>query len=591
MQEYNHWLQQEDLDVELKQELLSIEGNESEIMERFHGNIQFGTGGLRGVLGAGISRMNIYTVRRATQGLAQAINNELQNNPSVVIAYDCRHKSRLFAEEAAKVLAANGIKAYVFDELQPTPILSFAVRHLQATAGIVVTASHNPPEYNGFKAYWSDGAQVASERADMIMAEINQVEDIFDIPLMTIEAAEEAGRLRWLTIDGEVMEAYYSKVKGIVLQPDLITEHGEDLRIIFTPLHGTTNKPIRKVLRDIGFPNVTVVKEQELPDPNFSTVAFPNPEEAAAFALALEYAKQDDADIIIGTDPDGDRVGILAKNLEGEFVVLTGNQTGAILLDYILSQRKAQGNLPTNGVLIKTIVTSELGRVIASHYGIETDDTLTGFKFIGERIEEYTKTGEKEFLFGYEESYGYLIQDFARDKDGMQAAVMAAEVAAYYKSIGKTLYQAMEEIYQKYGYFKEGLETISLKGLEGQQQIVNMMTKLREQPLRIVADLAVAEVDDYELSEKQVFMGLPEKKFTDEDLLDQNKALGVTKYRLHLPKSNVIRYTLEDGSWFCVRPSGTEPKIKFYFAVNAETSEQADGKLLELKEDVMGFFR
>ncbi|OEF97645.1 phospho-sugar mutase [Desulfuribacillus alkaliarsenatis] len=579
--EYAKWLEFEQLDPELKEELVLIKDKDEEIQERFYGNIQFGTGGLRGILGAGTSRMNVYMIRKATQGLAKSIEIACRDKkltcdeviPSAVIAYDCRHKSRLFAEEAARVLAANGIRAYVFRELQPTPTLSFAVRELQATTGIVVTASHNPPEYNGYKVYWSDGAQVASERANEIMDNIEAVEDIFAIPLITLEDAEEQGLLVWLDTDGEVLESYFKHVEEIVLQPEMIQRQAEinPLKIVFTPLHGTTGKPLPRALERVGFSNITIIKEQEHPDPNFSTVAFPNPEEPAAFELALSYAKDVDADIIIGTDPDGDRLGVLTKGGQGDYVLLTGNQTGAILLEYILSQRKAQGTLPANAIMIKTVVTSELGRVIADNYGVETEDTLTGFKYIGERIEEYTQTGSKEFQFGYEESYGYLIKDFARDKDGIQAAVMAAEVAAYYKSKGKTLFRGLQEIYQRYGYYKEALETISLKGLQGQQQILAMMTKLRKQPLKEVAGLVATEIADYETSEKQLLM---ESNLT----------------AIKLPKSNVIRYTLEDQSWFCVRPSGTEPKIKFYFAVQADTETEADKKLESIRSFVIKHF-
>jgi len=602
-QQYNSWLSYPKLDQQLKAELLAIANDEQEIQERFYANISFGTGGLRGIIGAGTNRLNIYTVRKATQGLATAVlqasqldtnisNNEdskqnskqigkqidnSANSLAVVIAYDCRHKSRLFAEQAAGVLAANGIRAYLFRELQPTPILSFAVRELGAMAGIVITASHNPPEYNGYKVYWADGAQVASERAAEIMDAIEAIEDIFNIHVMTLEEAEANNLIVWLESDGKVMEAYYRELVGIVIQPEVIREQADKLKLVFTPLHGTTNKPLRQALELIGFKKeqITIVEEQELPDPNFSTVESPNPEEARAFELAIQYAKRIDADVIIGTDPDGDRLGILAKDINGNYYVLTGNQTGAILLEYILSQRQARAILPENGVMIKTIVTSELGQVIAKRYGVTTEDTLTGFKYIGERIEHYAQTGIKAFQFGYEESYGYLIKDFVRDKDAIQAAVMVVEVAAYYRQQQKTLFDALEKIYMEYGYYKEDLVTISLKGIQGQKQIADMMNKLRTQPLQTVAGIAVREINDYQTGQSN--------QSNQSNQSDQSK-------RDNLPKSNVIKYILADGSWFCVRPSGTEPKLKFYFGVHADASQVAADKLSLLKQSVISIF-
>lgn len=613
LEKYEEWMGYPELDREIYDELQEIAGSHDEIKERFYQQIQFGTGGLRGIIGAGTDRMNVYTVRKATQGLAQAIQQaaasdrtshevnqatsgdtyDRVNQPvqSVVIAYDCRHKSRYFAEQAAMVLAANGIRAYLFRELQPTPVLSFAVRHLHATAGIVVTASHNPPQYNGYKVYWSDGAQVASERAEHIMGEIATVDNVFVVPMISLEQAEATQLLVWLETDGELMDEYFRCVSDVIVQPEIImssemiqpsaiTAQPEMLRssdaesassalkIVFTPLHGTTGKPLLRALHTVGFTDVCVVDEQFAPDPNFSTVASPNPEEREAFTMAIACAEREGADIILGTDPDGDRLGVLARDSQGKFVVLTGNQTGALMLEYLLSQYKQAGRLTERDVIIKTVVTSELGRVIAARYGVMTEDTLTGFKYIGEKIEQYEQSGDKRFLFGYEESYGYLIKPFARDKDAIQASVLICEIAAFCKQQGKSLVDFLESIYEQYGYYKEALTTISLAGLHGQAAIAEMMSGLRNSPLNEVAGMSIAEIADYHTGEKW-------------DLL-QNFTEGTG-----LPKSNVIKYTLTDGSWFCVRPSGTEPKIKFYFAVRGATLAEADDTLERLRTDVL----
>lgn len=552
--EYKRWLQAEHLDLELKQQLQDIQENEKEIEDRFYKHLEFGTGGLRGVIGSGTNRINHYTVRKATQGLADYIikQGEDAKKGGVVIAYDSRHMSPEFAQEAGLVLANNGIKAYVFEELRPTPELSFAVRHLRATSGIVITASHNPPEYNGYKVYGSDGAQIATELADAITAEIAQVEDELQVQIMTLEEAQSKQLFQW--IGAELDDTYQEKLRSLALQP---SSNNKEYRVVFTPLHGTGNKPVRQILHDMGFEHVYVVPEQELPDANFSTVKSPNPEEHEAFKLAIDLAEKVGADMIMGTDPDTDRVGVVVRDEAGQFVVLTGNQLGALLLDYILSQQSTQGNIPANGVVIKTIVTSEIGTAVASQYGLETLNTLTGFKFIGEKIKQFEETKEKTFLFGYEESYGYLVGDFCRDKDAVQACMMAAEMGAYYQKQGLTLYQALQKLFAKVGYYKEDLVSLTLKGVEGVQKINNMMDQLRQQPPANIGELAVSEMKDYK-------QGIEE-----------------------LPRSNVLKFILEDESWFAARPSGTEPKIKFYFGVKGSSAEDSEGKLEELKKNVM----
>lgn len=552
--EYKRWLQAEHLDLELKQQLQDIQENEKEIEDRFYKHLEFGTGGLRGVIGSGTNRINRYTVRKATQGLAEYIikQGEDAKKGGVVIAYDSRHMSPEFAQEAGLVLANNGIKAYVFEELRPTPELSFAVRHLGATAGIVITASHNPPEYNGYKVYGSDGAQIATELADAITAEIGQVDDELQIQIMTLEEAQSKQLFQW--IGAEQDDAYQEKLRSLALQP---SSNNKEYRVVYTPLHGTGNKPVRQILHDMGFEHVFVVPEQELPDANFSTVKSPNPEEHEAFKLAIDLAEKVGADMIMGTDPDTDRVGVVVRDEAGQFVVLTGNQLGALLLDYILSQQSTQGNIPANGVVIKTIVTSEIGTAVASQYGLETLNTLTGFKFIGEKIKQFEETKEKTFLFGYEESYGYLVGDFCRDKDAVQACMMAAEMGAYYQKQGLTPYQALQKLFAKIGYYKEDLVSLTLKGVEGVQKINNMMDQLRQQPPANIGELAVSGMKDYK-------QGIEE-----------------------LPQSNVLKFILEDESWFAARPSGTEPKIKFYFGVKGSSAEDSKGKLEKLKKNVM----
>ncbi len=557
------WTSFAKLEVNLKEQLTELQTSDKLLEDSFYKHLEFGTGGMRGELGPGINRMNIYTVRKAAEGLGKYIveQGEEAMNRGVAVAYDSRHQSPEFALEVAKVVGKLGIKSYVFEELRPTPVLSFAVRHLNTFAGVVITASHNPPEYNGFKAYGEDGGQLPPEAADTIIKYVNAVEDELTIEVMEEKELLDKGLLTYIGEDIDV--AYIEKVKTIQLNR---LPEAKDLKIVFTPLHGTGNKPVREGLKAFGFENVTVVKEQELPDSNFSTVKSPNPEEHAAFEIAIRYGKEIDADILLGTDPDADRLGVAVKDLNGEYTVLTGNQLGALMLEYLLSEKKAKGAFPENGIVIKTIVTSEIGRTIAKAYGIPTLDTLTGFKFIGEKIKEYEETNEHTFLFGYEESYGYLIGDFVRDKDAVQSAIFATEVAAYYKAKGLTLYEGLLEIFSKYGYYQEGLESLTLKGKDGAEQISYIMDTFRKFPIEEVNGLKVTSVEDY---------------------LTSKKVEGLTESLINLPKSNVIKYYLEEGSWFCLRPSGTEPKAKFYFSVKSQSLELSMKKLLDIKEAVM----
>ncbi|KAE9636072.1 MAG: phosphoglucomutase [Epulopiscium sp.] len=570
MEKYNQWLEDDYFDEETKKELKDISGDEKEIQERFYKELEFGTGGLRGIIGAGTNRMNKYSVRKATQGLANYIlleNAEKNKEKGVVIAYDSRRYSREFAFEAAMVLNGNGIKTYVFEELTPTPELSFAVRYLGCVAGIVITASHNPKEYNGYKVYGSDGAQVPPPYDSEIIAEVNKITDFRQVKLMETEKAKEAGLLK--IIGEEVNDAYIKEVKAQSINGDIIKKMADDFTIVYTPLHGTGHKPVMRVLKEVGFKNVIIVPEQQNPDPEFSTVSYPNPEDPAAFGLAIKLAKEHNADIIIGTDPDADRVGVLVRDAKGEYVVLTGNMTGVLLAEYLLSAKKAKGTLPKNGVLIKTIVTTEMARAIAKEYDITLLEVLTGFKFIGEKIKEFEQTGEHEYLFGFEESYGYLAGTYARDKDAVVASMLACELAAVYKDKGMTLYEGLQALYEKYGYYKEALESITLKGIEGLEKIQSIMTFLRNDPPKAVAGLKVLELRDYE-------------KQMAKNLITNQEA------KIHLPKSNVLYFVLENNAWFCIRPSGTEPKVKMYFGVKGKDEEHAKELLANLIEDVMG---
>jgi phosphoglucomutase len=564
---YEKWILNEQLEESLKNALKEMEENRTDLEDCFYKNLEFGTGGMRGEIGPGTNRMNTYTVRKASLGLAHFImeQGEAAVSRGVAIAFDSRHKSPEFAMEAARTLASNGIQAYVFESLRPTPELSFAVRYLKAYCGIVITASHNPPEYNGFKVYGPDGGQLPPKEADEVIDKVNAIQDELSLTVESEADLRASGLVK--IIGDEIDKVYMEQLMKISLNREAIKEM-HDLSIVFTPLHGTANNLVQEGLRRLGFTNVTVVKEQELPDPEFSTVKSPNPEEHAAFELAIEYGKKNKADILMATDPDADRVGIAVKNNAGEYEILTGNQTGALMLEYILSQRAEAGSLSTKGIVFKTIVTSELGRIIAESYGITAEDTLTGFKFIGEKIKEYEKSGEHTFLFGYEESYGSLIGDFVRDKDAVQACLMGAEMAAYYKKQGKTLYDALTDVYEKYGYYKEGLESLTLKGKAGAEQILNLLASFRAEVPTEINSQKVAVSEDYQAGVRSY--------------IDLDK-----KEDISLPTSNVLKYKLADGSWFCVRPSGTEPKIKFYFGVSAKTDEKADTALASLKQSVM----
>lgn len=562
------WLTFNALDVELKEELFIMKEDNKQAEDAFYKNLEFGTGGMRGELGPGTNRLNVYMVRKATEGLACYIeeSGEEAKKKGVVVAYDSRHKSPEFALEVAKVLGQHGIKTYVFDGLRPTPELSYAVRYLNAFAGIVITASHNPPEYNGYKVYGEDGGQLPPAAADKIISHMNRVENELSLSVKEKQELLAEGLLTY--IGAEVDAAYTEALKTIQLNRKLVEEAGNELKIVFTPLHGSGNKPVREGLKAFGFTNVTVVKEQELPDPDFSTVQSPNPEEHAAFELAIRYGKEIDADLLMATDPDADRLGVAVKNNSGEYIVLTGNQLGALMLHYLLIQKKEQGLLPENGAVVKTIVTSEIGRAIASGFGLKTFDTLTGFKFIGEKINEFERSNDYQFQFGYEESYGYLIGDFVRDKDAVQSAVFAAEVAAYYKAQGKSLYEGLLDIFSKYGYYKESLRSITLKGKDGAEQIQKLVDAFRVNPVSELGEIAVTCIEDYHSGER---VHLKE---------------GKTESML-FPVSNVLKYHFEDGTWFTIRPSGTEPKAKFYFGVKKESLSQSEKHLREIEQIVM----
>lgn len=553
------WLEDASIDEATKQELRDLKDQPKELEERFYRNLEFGTGGLRGVIGAGSNRMNKYTVGRATQGFARYLleqHGDKEGKPSVVIAHDSRHFSPEFSLDAALVLAANGIVAKLYPSLRSTPQLSFSVRHLQATGGIVVTASHNPPEYNGYKVYNHEGGQLVPHEAEQVIQYIQEVPSLADVKKLTREEAESQGLLIWLGEEED--QAFVDTVASRSLSRELIQSGiGREFKIVYTPLHGTGNLPVRRVLEQIGFEQLYIVAEQEQPDAEFSTVKSPNPEEREAFTLAMKLGESVGADILIGTDPDADRMGAVVKDKDGKYFVLSGNQSGAIMVHYLLSRLQETGTLPSNGAVIKTIVTSEMGAVIAQHYGAEVMNTLTGFKYIGEKMNQFEATGSHTFLFGYEESYGYLSGNYARDKDAVLASMLIAEAAAYYKSQGKTLYDVLQELYNQFGFFLEKLESRTLKGKDGVAQIQAKMTDWRSNPPKEVAGIAVQDVLDYSLG------------------LDG------------LPKENVLKFILADGSWFCLRPSGTEPKIKVYFAVRGESLQDAESRIERLVSEVM----
>ena len=566
---YQEWLDNPYFDEATKEELRSIRNDENEIKERFYTELEFGTAGLRGVIGAGTNRMNIYTVRKATQGLANYIIRSGNQARGVCIAYDSRRMSPEFADVAALCLAANGIKAYVFESLRPTPELSFGVRELKCVAGINITASHNPPEYNGYKVYWEDGAQITPPNDTGIMAEVKAVTDYASVKTMDKDAAVRAGLYE--VIGAEIDDKYIAALKKQVIHHDSIAAEGRNLKIVYTPLHGTGNIPARRVLAELGFENVYVVPEQELPDGEFPTVIYPNPEAAEAFELALKLAKEKDADLVLATDPDADRLGVYVKDAKsGDYIPLTGNMSGCLLADYELSQRKERdGSLPADGALIKTIVTSNMADAIAKYYGVRLIEVLTGFKYIGQQILGFENSGKGTYLFGFEESYGCLIGTHARDKDAIVATMALCEAAAYYKTKNMTLWDAMIAMYEKYGYYKDVVTSITMKGIEGLDKIQNIMNELRKNPPTQMAGYEVLSARDYKA-----------------DTVRNLKTGEVTP--TGLPASNVLYYDMTGNAWLCVRPSGTEPKIKFYFGIVGKSLEDADAKAKEMAEAVSG---
>ena len=564
---YEEWLSNPYFDEETKEELREIADNENEIKERFYMDLEFGTAGLRGVIGAGINRMNIYVVRRATQGLANYIIKQGGASKGVAIAYDSRHMSPEFADEAARTLAANGIVAYKFESLRPTPELSFAVRELGCIAGINVTASHNPPEYNGYKVYWEYGAQFTPPHDKGVTEEVLAIEDLSTVKTMSASDAKAAGLYK--VIGAEIDDKYIAHVKAQVVNQDAIDKMQDDIKIVYTPLHGTGNIPVRRVLKEIGFTHVYVVPEQELPDGDFPTVSYPNPEAAEAFALGLGMAKKLDADLVLATDPDADRLGVYVKDSKsGEYIPLTGNMSGSLLCEYVLSQKAAKNAIPEDGEVVKSIVTTNLVDAVADYYHCKLVECLTGFKWIGKQILKEEQTGKGHYMFGLEESYGCLIGTYARDKDAVSASVALCEAAAYYKTRNMTLWDAMVAMYEKYGYYKDAVKAIGLKGIEGLAKIQNIMETLRNEAPAKVGEYDVVSARDYKL-----------------DTIKDMKTGAVTE--TGLPASNVLYYDLNDGAWVCVRPSGTEPKIKFYYGVKGTSLEDADKKSAELGEALM----
>lgn len=564
---YESWLANPYFDEDTKAELKAIADDDNEIKERFYKDLEFGTAGLRGIIGAGTNRMNIYTVRKATQGLANYILTQGKQKQGVAIAYDSRHMSPEFADESARCLAANGIKAYVFETLRPTPELSYAVRKLGCAAGINITASHNPPEYNGYKVYWEDGAQITPPHDAGIMDEVRQVTDYGQVKTMDAEAAVLAGLYE--TIGKGIDDPYIEELKKMILHPEAIEAAAEDLKIVYTPLHGTGNIPVRRVLSELGFKHVYVVPEQELPDGDFPTVSYPNPEAKEAFALGLKMAEELDADLVLATDPDADRLGVYVKDAQtGEYHSLTGNMSGCLIGEYEISQRKAVKGLPEDGALVKSIVTTNLADAIADSYGIQLCEVLTGFKYIGQKMLEFETKGTGTYLFGLEESYGCLPGTYCRDKDAVAASMVLCEAAAFYKTQGKTLWDAMIDLYEKYGYYKDDVKSITLAGIEGLEKIQTIMNTLRDNAPVEIGGYKVARVRDY-------------KKGIITDMSDGSESPA------GLPESNVLYYDLPDAAWVCVRPSGTEPKVKFYYGIKAENMVAADEKSEALGKAVL----
>ena len=571
LDKYNDWISNKVFDEETKKELLNIKNNDEEIKDRFYKDLEFGTAGLRGIIGAGTNRMNRYTVTKATQGLANYIIKQNGKEKGVAIAYDSRHMSKEFSQWAALCLNANGIKTYRFESLRPTPELSFAVRKLGCISGIVITASHNPKNYNGYKVYWEDGAQITAPKDKEIINEVNNVKDFEEIKMIDKEEAELNGLYN--IIGKEIDDAYIKELKNQVINPEVIKEMGKQIKIVYTPLHGTGNIPVQRILKELGFENVYVVPEQEKPDPEFSTVKYPNPEDKKAFELALKLAKEKDADIVLATDPDADRLGIYAKDTKtGRYMPYTGNMSALLIAEYLFSQRKEKGNLSKNGVLIKTIVSSNLADAIAKEYNLELMEVLTGFKYIGEQIKLFEETKKYTYEFGFEESYGCLIGTYARDKDACVAVMSLCEAACYYKSKGLTLWDQMINIYKKYGFFKEDTISLTFEGIEGASKINSILENLRKQLPDAIGKYKVIKVRDY-LNDTVINM--------------ETKEIGNTG----LPKSNVLYYDLEDNNWCCVRPSGTEPKVKIYVGVKASSEEEATKEVLDLEnamKNIMG---
>lgn len=565
---YEQWCTDSIFDEKTKAELAAIAGNEKEIEDRFYKELSFGTGGLRGVIGAGTNRMNVYTVTKATQGLANYIKKQEGEEKGVAIAFDSRNMSAEFSEKAALCFNANGIRTYRFEALRPTPELSFALRELGCIAGIVITASHNPPEYNGYKVYWEDGAQITPPKDKEIITEVNAVTDFASIRMMERKEAEEKGLFH--VIGKEIDDRYMEELKKLVLSPGAIQRMADSLKIVYTPLHGTGNLPVRRILNELGFTHMTVVPEQELPDGNFPTVSYPNPEDPKAFELALKLAKETDADLVLATDPDADRLGVYVKDTKrGEYLSFTGNMSGLFIAEYELSVRKELGRLPENGALVKTIVSSNMADEISKEYGVKVIEVLTGFKYIGEQIKFFEQNGTYEYLFGYEESYGCLVGTHARDKDAVVAVMALCEAAAYYKEKGLTLWDQMLRIYEKYGYYKEDLVSVTMKGVDGAERIQKILEDMRKNPLQRIGNYRVIALRDYE---------------ADTRLLLKDGTVTSTG----LPKSNVLYYELERGAWCCVRPSGTEPKVKFYMGVKEESLEAAEAAIEGLKEALSG---
>lgn len=568
-EQYDFWLSDDYFDESTKAELQAIAGDEKEIEDRFYKELEFGTGGLRGVIGAGTNRMNTYTVRKATQGLANYIIKQGGKDRGVAIAYDSRRKSPEFADEAALCLAANGIKAYVFDALRPTPELSFALRTLKCISGIVITASHNPPEYNGYKAYWEDGAQVAAPKDREIIEEVKNVTDYHDVKTMSKEDAIAAGLYQ--VIGKEIDDAYMVELKKQIIHPEVIKEMADDIKIVYSPFHGTGNVPVRRILSELGFKNVYVVPEQELPDPDFTTLEYPNPEDPKAFTLALKLAKEKNADVVLATDPDADRLGIYALDTKsGEYVPFTGNMSGMLIAEYILRERTATGTMPVNPAMVSTIVTTNMAAAIAKDYNVKFIEVLTGFKYIGEQIKLFEQSGSNNYVFGLEESYGCLAGTHARDKDAVVAVMCLCEVAAWCKKNNLTLWDQMINLYEKYGYYKETQYAITLKGIDGAAQIAEMMNKLRSNPPKNFGELTVKEFRDYDNN------------------VTKNLETGA-QAPTGLPKSNVLYFDLTNDSWCCARPSGTEPKIKFYMGVKGTSLEDAQKKVETLTENLKAY--